>query len=57
MMCGYPLPCPHHTAILDLAAQAVTIPLASDALKSPMRERIGAIGRALTEPKKARGRK
>jgi hypothetical protein len=47
LMCGYPLPCPHHTVVLDLEAQTVTIPLASDACKSPMRERVGDIGRAL----------
>lgn len=47
MMCGYPLPCPHHTAVINLAEQTVTIPLASDAMKSPMREHVGDIGRAL----------
>ena len=57
LMCGYPLPCPHHTVVLDLAKQTVTIPLASDAIKSPMRERVGDIGRALVEPKKRRGRR
>lgn len=52
LMCGYPLPCPHHTVVLDLAAQTMTIPLASDAAKSPMRERIGQIGRALADAPK-----
>jgi hypothetical protein len=47
MMCGYPLPCPHHTVVLDLKKQTVTFPLASDATKSPVREQIGDIGRAM----------
>lgn len=47
MMCGYPIPCPHHTVVIDLNAETVTIPLASDAIKSPVRERIGDIGRAM----------
>lgn len=47
MMCGYPLPCPWHTAVINLEEQTVTIPFASDVMKSPMRERVGQIGRAL----------
>ena len=26
--CGYPLPCPHHTAVIDLVAGRVTFPAA-----------------------------
>lgn len=47
LMCGYPLPCPHYTVIIDPAAGTVTIPIESDALKSPVRERIGDTARAL----------
>jgi len=50
MMCGYPLPCPHHTVVIDVAAGTATFPLGSDAMKSPMRERVGQIGRALVSP-------
>lgn len=51
MLCGYPLPCPWHTVTLDLGANppTMTIPLTSDAAKSPMRERVGQIGRALAD--------
>jgi hypothetical protein len=31
MVCGYPLPCPYHTAVIDTKEQTVTIPLKSDA--------------------------
>ncbi len=27
MKCGYPLPCPYHTAIIDVAAETVHIPV------------------------------
>lgn len=55
LMCGYPLPCRWHTAIVDLGAEpaTVTIPVTSDAMKSPVRERIGAIARAVaSKPKR-----
>jgi len=45
LMCGYPLPCPWHTVTIDVSAGTVTIPIASDALKSPMRERVGEVAR------------
>lgn len=49
LMCGYPLPCPHHTAIIDATVEppTVTIPVTSDAMKLPARARLGQIGRAL----------
>ena len=48
LMCGYPLPCPWHTVVVDVAAATVTIPFESDVLKSEKkRERIGEIARAL----------
>ena len=28
-VCGYPLPCPHHTVTIDLASRTVTSPLAT----------------------------
>jgi hypothetical protein len=56
LICGYPLPCPYHTVTLDLGADppTVTIPVTSDAMKSPMRERVGQIGRALASMPKAK---
>jgi hypothetical protein len=27
IVCGYPLPCPHHTAIVDVATDEVAIPV------------------------------
>ncbi len=56
IMCGYPLPCPWHTAVIhaDKDPATVEIPVTSDAMKSPMRERLGEVARAVT---KKRGRK
>jgi hypothetical protein len=50
IMCGYSLPCPWHTVIIHADRQPVTveIPVTSDAMKSPMRERLGSIARAVT---------
>lgn len=55
LMCGYPLPCPHHTVIIhaDKTPPTVEIPVDSDALKSPVRERIGGVARALTDEQAA----
>jgi hypothetical protein len=52
-MCGYPLPCPWHTVIIDASTDpaTVTIPVTSDALKSPVRERVGAVARAAVAAK------
>jgi hypothetical protein len=47
LMCGYPLPCPWHTVVVDVERETVTIPFQSDALKSPARERVGDIARAV----------
>jgi hypothetical protein len=56
IMCGYPLPCPWHTVIInaDRDPVTVTIPIDSDSMKSPARERIGEIARALTSKKMQR---
>ena len=40
LVCGYPLPCPHHTTILDPLAMSLTIPLDPDT-------RLGQIAEAL----------
>jgi hypothetical protein len=49
MMCGYPLPCPYHTAVIrDGDPPTVTIPVTSDAMKSPARERLGSVARVVT---------
>lgn len=26
LVCGYPLPCPHHTVVVDIQARQVTLP-------------------------------
>jgi hypothetical protein len=60
IMCGYPLPCPWHTAVIHADKDPVTveIPVTSDAMMSPARERIGEVARAVTSAKsKYRGRK
>lgn len=49
LMCGYPLPCPWHTVVIDTERETVTIPFQSDAIKSPARERIGDIARAISK--------
>lgn len=46
LMCGYPLPCPHHTIIID--KDAVHIPLDSDVLKSERAtQRVGDVAKAV----------
>jgi len=47
LMCGYPLPCPHHTVIIHADRGTVEIPIHSDAMKSIGRERVGSIARAV----------
>ena len=29
LLCGHPLPCPHHTCTIDIDAGAVTVPYAA----------------------------
>jgi hypothetical protein len=61
MTCGYPLPCPWHTVIIDAPGglnsdarpATVTIPVTSSAMLSPTRERLGEVARALTKEKKS----
>jgi len=51
MVCGYPIPCPYHTVIIDPEAQPVptlTIPVTADAaMRQTARERLASIGIAL----------
>jgi len=47
LVCGYPLPCPHHTAIIE--GLAVTIPPEMPLSQVP---RLRRIARALAEPSK-----
>ncbi|HEX9640575.1 MAG TPA: hypothetical protein VGB13_04605 [Candidatus Krumholzibacteria bacterium] len=48
MVCGYPLPCPHHTVVMETGK--LTIPHRSPAATSPVvRKRVKAVHRALTE--------
>jgi hypothetical protein len=58
LLCGYPLPCPWHTVIVDESREpaTVTIPVTSSAMRSPNRERVGEIARAIG-PLLARDRK
>lgn len=61
LVCGRPLPCPYHTAILDLQAQPVptiTIPVTSDAaMAMSARERLASIGLVLRGATKRRRRR
>lgn len=63
LLCGYPLPCPWHTVVIDTEKRTVTMPFESDALMSPARGRVGEVARALGEktktkrPSKARRRR
>jgi len=53
IMCGYPLPCPWHTVIIDetVTPPTVTIPITSDAISRPsLREAIAEVAAALEKP-------
>lgn len=60
MVCGYPIPCPYHTVVIDPGAKpvpTVTFPATADAMRSQSaRERLAAIGIALapTRPRRRR---
>lgn len=47
LVCGYPLPCPHHTAIIDPGKHEVTIPVAVGA---NVFMRVNEIADAIKEP-------
>lgn len=53
LLCGYPIPCPYHTAVVDLDAKpvpTVTIPVTSNAAHSV--DRILEVARSLGKPKR-----
>ena len=56
IVCGYPLPCPWHTVTIraDRNPPTVEIPVTSDAMLSPMRERLGVVARDIQRRKPAR---
>jgi hypothetical protein len=45
MVCGYPLPCPHHTLVADVAKQTVTVPIGKGASVTLPAEAAGHVGR------------
>ena len=48
IVCGYPLPCPYHTVIIDTEKETLTIPLKSDAgLRA--KKRLEKIAKAFTK--------
>jgi hypothetical protein len=51
IQCGYPLPCPHHTVIIDLSGevQRTTIPLQSAAQSPGIRKRIAQVRKAVSK--------
>lgn len=50
LLCGHPLPCPYHTATIDMKADppTVTIPITSDAAFTN-RDRLADVADALEE--------
>ncbi len=48
LLCGYPMPCPHHTAVIDVDQGEVRILFTAKAALRE-RERLRGIGKALTE--------
>lgn len=47
--CGYPLPCPWHTVIVDLNAQTVSAPIGGGVVPAEKAGRIGEIAKALSD--------
>lgn len=49
MLCGYPLPCPHHTVVVDMGAKppTATFPLTSHAIRH--KDKIAKVMDALEE--------
>ncbi len=49
LKCGYPLPCPHHTIVLDVSQEAVTLrlPRAAEYPSRKAKKRLLAIGKAV----------
>ena len=60
MLCGYPIPCPWHTAIIHAEKTPITveIPIHSDVLKCPESlGRLGDLARAFAPLSKTKKRK
>jgi len=51
MKCGYPLPCPHHTVIIDLQQETIKVPV-GNATAQRIPDRLIAIGEALSADEK-----
>ena len=47
MKCGYPLPCPHHTLIVDLETKTITQPFGLN-LSPRARRRVETVAKALS---------
>jgi hypothetical protein len=60
LVCGYPLPCPWHTVVIDtnVTPPTLTIPITSDAARNMIaRERLASIGIAFASEKRRRKKK
>ena len=56
LTCGYPLPCPWHTVRIEApgglhAPAVVVIPITSNAMRLPARERLGEVAAAIHPPR------
>ena len=48
LVCGYPLPCPHHTAVIDTDEKELRIPLtAKSAIRA--RKKLAEMGREIID--------
>lgn len=59
LTCGYPLPCPHHTLIGDVAQQTVSVPLTAGVvvtLPAASAGRVGSVVQALKPSHRKRSR-
>lgn len=59
LVCGYPLPCPWHTAVLDLESDPprIVIPITSDTASKLKLKRLRDISALLAEPAKKKLRR
>lgn len=55
LVCGYPLPCPHHTAIVDLKERTITVPGEDYAVAAVKAGALRRIARALGKTLGLRG--
>jgi hypothetical protein len=52
VVCGYPFPCPHHTVVVDVESQTVSVPIgdgSSMVLPADQAGRVGEIAKALRD--------